>query len=329
MTTPEELGAAAREWTTAVMPMAEQFTAWERTVNDAFVPVSIRPSSPGSFVSGVRVRAVGGVDIADMVSDAQSVERTSDAARTSPGEVYFLNLPLHDGTSAAQDGRVARLRRSDFAIVDGDRPFALSFESPFRQVSLKIPRELIERRVRRPQDVVGRRIAGDVGMGAIASAAIRATADAMATLNQRSARVLGDRIADLVALAVGDASTQQDVEPMLWSVIRDATERMLDDPELTPALVADRVGISVRHLHRVFADNGPSFGRWVLGRRLELAFADLVDPGLRLRPVAQVARDRGFADPSYFSRAFRLRYDLTPRELRAAAARRDSSASSE
>lgn len=42
--------------------------------------------------------------------------------------------------------------------------------------------------------------------------------------------------------------------------------RSLGNPDLTPARVAERIGISVRYLHQLFADSGVSFGRWLLAR---------------------------------------------------------------
>lgn len=330
MTAPHEIQAQSREWSTVGLSGPEQFGVWEQTVNEAFVPVTVRAATPERFPSGVQVRHVGGIDVADIVSEPQTVTRTAADARRSPGDVYFLNLPLTGGTTAEQDGRTVRLRGGDFALVDGDQPFGLGFEAAFEQISLKIPRELVESRVRRPRELVARRIRGDRGVGAVASAAIRATAAIMSTLDQQSARALGERLADLVALAAGDLSAQRVVpDRLLWRTIRDEAERGLSDPSLSPAAVAGRAGISVRHLHRLFAQNGQSFGRWVLARRLELAFADLVDPQLAERPIARIALDRGFGDPSYFSRVFRSRYELTPRELRASAVRRSSAPSSD
>jgi len=106
-------------------------------------------------------------------------------------------------------------------------------------------------------------------------------------------------------------------DPLLRSA-KDEVERSLGDPGLTPAVVAARVGVSTRYLHRLFSDAGPSFGRWLLLRRLERSRSDLCDPHLGHWTVTEVAWHNGFADPSYFARVFKLHYGMTPSGLRAA-----------
>ena len=93
-------------------------------------------------------------------------------------------------------------------------------------------------------------------------------------------------------------------------------ERSLGDPGLTPSVVADRLGISTRYLHRLFVDRGPSFARWLQMRRLERARRALADPRRRHWTIADISREYGFSDPSHFSRAYRCRYGSSPREAR-------------
>jgi len=47
----------------------------------------------------------------------------------------------------------------------------------------------------------------------------------------------------------------------------------------------------------------------------------ITDPRFFERPIAAIAFEAGFGDLSYFNRAFRRRYRMTPSEARAAARR--------
>jgi AraC-like DNA-binding protein len=96
----------------------------------------------------------------------------------------------------------------------------------------------------------------------------------------------------------------------------DEVQRSLGDPNLSPSNVAERVGISTRYLHQLFAERGPSFGRWVLAQRLERCHRDLSDPARSHLTVSDLAHRHGFRDPSYFARAFRARNGYSPREFR-------------
>ena len=100
----------------------------------------------------------------------------------------------------------------------------------------------------------------------------------------------------------------------------DEVERSLGDPDLTPATVAARIGISTRYLHQLFSTRGPSFGRLLAGRRLERCRADLADPAYAEWTIAEIGWRNGFTDPSYLARAFRRAYGVSPGEHRRAVA---------
>jgi AraC-like DNA-binding protein len=87
------------------------------------------------------------------------------------------------------------------------------------------------------------------------------------------------------------------------------------------AAVAQRNRISVRYLHRLFEEDGTSFGAFVLGLRLARAKERLTDPRCSDRLVSTIGYDAGFSDLSYFYRSFRRHFGATPAELRASARR--------
>jgi AraC-like DNA-binding protein len=93
-------------------------------------------------------------------------------------------------------------------------------------------------------------------------------------------------------------------------------QRHLCNPDLTPQMVAVHFGISVRTLHLRFAQLGQTFGRWVLGQRLEACRKALRDPTQRTACISEVAYRCGFNDLSHFNKVFRARFDQTPREWR-------------
>ncbi|WP_282699914.1 AraC family transcriptional regulator [Streptomyces sp. CC219B] len=90
----------------------------------------------------------------------------------------------------------------------------------------------------------------------------------------------------------------------------------LQNPELGPELVADRLRVSIRYVHKVFEAEGTTLSRWIRERRLhecrrELARTGGAGPSV---PVSAVARRWGFTNASHFSRAFRTLYGLSPSE---------------
>ncbi|WP_295545504.1 AlkA N-terminal domain-containing protein [uncultured Pseudacidovorax sp.] len=99
-------------------------------------------------------------------------------------------------------------------------------------------------------------------------------------------------------------------EPELWAEDADA------QPAPLVARMAERLGVSDRHLRRLFeAEFGVSPLQYLQTRRLLAAKQLLADTRL---PVAEVARASGFGSVRRFNAAFAERYGLNPRELRRA-----------
>lgn len=90
-------------------------------------------------------------------------------------------------------------------------------------------------------------------------------------------------------------------------------ERNLDQP-LRPALLARRVGLSVRQLERLTrARLGETPAGLALKLRLQAARNHLFYSDM---PIQAVAIATGFSSPSVFSRCFKARFGLSPREFR-------------
>ena len=86
--------------------------------------------------------------------------------------------------------------------------------------------------------------------------------------------------------------------------------------DLTPARVADAEGISERYLQKLFEGSGSSFTHYVRERRLQRASAELSSPAEAHHSISEIAYRNGFNDSAHFSRAFRHRFGLSPREFR-------------
>ncbi|OOE87122.1 AraC family transcriptional regulator [Salinivibrio siamensis] len=95
----------------------------------------------------------------------------------------------------------------------------------------------------------------------------------------------------------------------------DVMERHIEAP-LPLSEVAQRSGISLRHLQRLFdSELNQSPRSWYLGLRLERAHYLLKETDL---DVLSVGLACGFSSSSSFSRAFRTHYGVSPRQMRKA-----------
>lgn len=101
--------------------------------------------------------------------------------------------------------------------------------------------------------------------------------------------------------------------------------RNLSAPDLTPAFIAGRLGVSRATLYRAF-DRSGGIMRRVWEMRLAAMRAALADP-FELRSLERLALDCGFRSVSHMSRSFRDLFGDTPAAWRRERARRAPSAS--
>lgn len=299
---------------TGRVPVAEQFSYWREVVSGSFVPLQVERDRSGPFAGSIEFSTVGPVGVAHIASQPQRVRRTPPLIAAGADEALFVNYQVRGTGGMRQDGQEGRLVPGDFTIVDSTRPFELSFGRDFAQLCFTLPRELIAPRLPVPRDATALRVRGDRGAGALAAQALRALAEQGPALDRAAARGAAEHVLGLVAVALRTA-VQPPASASRAALLRAAMDeagRRLDDPDLSPAGVAASIGVSTRHLHRLFADRETTFGRWLLGRRLEGARRELAEPAWDHLPIAAIAARWGFRDASYFGRAFRARYGLTP-----------------
>ena len=140
-------------------------------------------------------------------------------------------------------------------------------------------------------------------------------------MGETETRLLTDSLCNLVALAAAEDFPVSRLQPELQIEALFAFCRQhLHDAELSAQQAADHLGISLRTLHSRFRQTGQSFGRWLLEQRLQGCRAALRDPRQKPLNISQIAYAWGFNDLSYFNRAFRRRFDVTPRDWRTGAA---------
>lgn len=133
-----------------------------------------------------------------------------------------------------------------------------------------------------------------------------------------------DHLRELVGLALTDTPQSNERAQVALKAVRlEAVLRFIDehlaDPELEPASVAGRFGISLRYLHKLFETTGATFSEHVSRGRLERCRQELVDPRHAHRTIAEVCLGWGFNSFSHFSRRFREAFGMSPREARNAA----------
>lgn len=295
---------------------------WRDTVCDTFVELECQSAEAEDFHGSLSNSALLDIQFSDVSAAAQKVVRTRSKIAQSSHEYFLVSLQTAGRGALAQDGRTAVLDPGDFALYDTTRPYELSFSEPFSQLVLRLPRALVSSRLTDAEGMTALRIAGDHGAGRLASAFIHQLHGQMGELDALSARRLHASAVDLMVTALasqlGAARTGLGVSKILIRQrIRAYIEEQLANPDLSCESIAAHHGISERYLRKLFEGSPETVSEWIWRRRLDQAKRDLVDPLLRQTPITSIGYEVGFKDSAHFSRAFKARFGVTPREFRA------------
>jgi len=119
----------------------------------------------------------------------------------------------------------------------------------------------------------------------------------------------------LAATEEGEASQSTRMQAFHRQRIRNHVLTHLCDPHLDATSIADGVRLSLRYVHRLFASEPLHLMQWVLEQRLARCHEALRANGTTTVSISQIAYRWGFNDAAHFSRVFRNRFGLSPREV--------------
>jgi AraC-like DNA-binding protein len=264
-------------------------------------------------------------DSRDASHDTEPVRRLFRLPDSTDDAYLHLGLHVQGSVSVTRGGTQVFLAPGDLVFHDPARRDHLRFSGPCRLTVFRVPRSPLGISPSDLHRVMGRRVRGDEGVGALVSnflSALAAETDfRRARTGHRFARNAVDLVAVLVVQLLGEETPDaSDVGTETVSRIRAFIEEHLTDPDLSPESIAFAHRISVRYLHKLFQREGTTVGQWIRRRRLDACRRELGRSANRRPSVAAVAQRWGFSSPSHFSRTFRDTYGKSPSAWQASAA---------
>jgi AraC-like DNA-binding protein len=310
--------------TTQVDP-AERLAAWRELVNRVFLPLAVTPlhaTGPAAeFGASVTGRDWGELRIWRVTATPMSAQRTMRHINSSTRDDHLLAVHITGTAAGAQDGRQVILGPGDFALFDPTRPYSIAFHGArtFEHVIYQVPRASLDARWQ-VGSVTALGVPAASSAGRLVSPYLQTLARPTGPPGDLPAQPFIDAALDLAVTALrATADTGSHPDPRRHSLTAELKRYALahlTDPDLSPAAAAGASYVSVRQLHRLFADEGVSFAAWLREQRLRRCRDDLINPQLTHRAISEIAARWGFRSAAHFTRAFHARYGITPAELR-------------
>jgi AraC family transcriptional activator of tynA and feaB len=216
-----------------------------------------------------------------------------------------------------QPGRTCILTPGDWTLIDTMQLHAYAITSREIEASaIMLPRPSDAAIAALCERGIARRWNARTGLSRVLHAMINESIGEMRRLPRFSGRKLG---AAITTMAWDALREQIETPPLIGhrdelSIrVKAYIEAQLADPELSVERIAHACNISVRGLHRLFAEDPAGSVSSYLWRRRLICCADaLRDPSQVHRSITDVCFSYGFSSTSHFSRLFKDRFGVPP-----------------
>jgi AraC family transcriptional activator of tynA and feaB len=275
-----------------------------------------------AFRGEIERRTVAKLELTRFSSSPVSFSKFPSVSVQSDDRCCIVITQLKGVRQYTQNGAVAILKPHDATLIDSGIPWSSDSPGECSRLYLRVPRPLVETRWRFGSLPMARRICGASGLGVTLYRLATSLYFEADMLTAEEGVVARDAyLAVLSACIGGSESTLPEARRSgeLSLRIEKFIEMHLPEPTLSPGEIAAAIGISVRHLHRLFARKGRTVADWIWERRLQESCRDLTNPRLREKTITEIAFCWGFSDSAHFSRSFKKQFGSCPTVLRAQA----------
>ncbi|HEX2841542.1 AraC family transcriptional regulator [Hyphomicrobium sp.] len=304
------------------LPAKDRFDHWVEVRGKQLfgVTIELEKAKRGDFHGRFSAATIGSATLAEMHASTYRVSRTqADIDRLASDSLCISEQVRGPGWMDIGRDRVRAITNSALIVSHSDMPYTgiPTRTDGFHFRMLKIPLKGRDTLAKGARALDHEPLAAGLWLTKLIGAGFAALVEQGSSIADPEAAVTNlGQLALLVRgrAAPGSPESRAAIHFGQYHVARRTMIENLHRADLSPALVAKLLGISVRGLHLLFEPTGQSFSRAVTAARLAEAHRQLLaDPA---RPVVDIAFACGFESMATFYRVFRHTYGFAPSELR-------------
>jgi len=288
------------------------FDKWIHNINDICGPFLARPV--GEKFSGSVQKVGGSLDMSRVSIQGADLYRTPKEIQKSGIPDFFCVFQIMGCSLVEQVGNRSYLTQGDIVLVDSALPFRFSYQDLSQQISLILPRQIVERILNLSKVELGVKIPADSHIARFASKLV-IEASLHENLDVEEGAAILDSLATLIKPSILKSIRNSDPYDKVFRAASEFVKDNIGEPGLNAPMVASSIGTSVRSLYRAFSGNSITLSEYVKTQRLEMC-ADYIKAHNGRLNLTEVVYRYGFGSPSYFSTAFKGRFGMTPSDFK-------------
>lgn len=298
----------------------DDFAQWRWAVSPLFdVESRVSGIEAGYAASSVNF-LFGGTRVGCSTMSTSRFDRSPYTIARSGLDDVLVQMYVAGGYSLDMGREAVEVRAGDIALIDLGRPVTLQSQA-FTVLTAVIPRAALSPYLRSPEDAHGVVLRSGAPLNTI----LRSHLTTLLAEGPGLAAHEGEAVAQGTAALIGACFSPpaearmlaaEDVSPAVLQMVRRTIDANLARPDLGPAFLMRRFGMSRASLYRLFHPLG-GVSSFIQQRRLAQARRWLLDPARSHERISSIAEASGFASDTAFGRAFRHAFGMTPSEARA------------
>lgn len=275
-------------------------------------------ANSAKFEGSAKLSVLENLKIGRFDVTANEARWTRELIRQAPDP--FLRLLLQcRGTAEIEQGDARFvLQPGEWTLLNASRPHTIRSTETIEELVVIIPRSAISPRLFDATTHYASASRADKGISRLLFDFARTVLDEIGPGSAKTDEYLAGAGMELVKALLQerfDGRVVSTCREIRMERIRAFIERNLSDPTLSVQSIADAMGCSKRYVHALFAGE-QSVHAMIWETRLEKSARDLCRKELLGTSITTIALSHGFSCPAHFSRMFKGRYGLPPRDYR-------------
>ena len=299
----------------------KRFAAWQEALCEHYLRVDISSQNPTDYEGFLTKSVVGPIVLSEVFGCSQDIVRNHRHIARLDKDCYYITFPSKGSLLIEQSGKQQVSTPGTAVLFDASVPYHLRCCDYTKSMYVEMPRSiLIDRCPKDKLESVPAFSTAD-GLGwAVAEFCMLVAFEADSIGKDLSLRAAVE-IADLLALCIDAELDRKPAEESLSNKCRlqslkSYIKSRLNDPDLSPKIIAKDNGISVRYLHYLFKGTGMSVSEWVREQRLKKCHHKLTSAKYEEESITDIAFSLGFNSSSHFTHLFKQKFGMPPRIVR-------------
>jgi AraC-like DNA-binding protein len=291
------------------------YEAWREGICRGFCRLDVGPAVDDTIDCHNDIVILHGIAIATPTGSSARFARARDLLTDGCDDLVLISA-TRGKVRVTQGSKAIDLSAGQMCLTEMNIDGAIDLTRSGGFSTTRFPRRRLLQVVPSAETQLARTLGHDHGLSMMIERYIALCHEVAGELDPLGQKTAAQHLADLVGQLIATTAEIREghggASAARFDLLRADVLRHLDRNDLTIDMVAGANGLSGRQAQRMFAAAGTTFTEFVLEQRLLMSRQLLRQPAARHRKISDIAFTVGFNDLSYFHRAFKKRFGVTP-----------------